>query len=66
MRGSTLPTPYGGKQRQIRLDLKPVRLQAINLSPRDVNEALNLQNLALPKGNARVGDIDYLLIRGNW
>lgn len=59
VRGSTLPTPYGGKQRQIRVDLKPERMQAMNISPRDVNDALNLQNLALPSGNARVGDVDY-------
>lgn len=59
VRGSTLPAPYGGKQRQIRIDLQPDKMQALNLSPREVTDALNLQNLALPSGSARVGDVDY-------
>jgi multidrug efflux pump subunit AcrB len=57
--GITLPAPYGGTVRTVMVDLDPAALQAKGLSPRDVNEAINVQNLMLPSGRARIADIDY-------
>lgn len=59
IQGVTLPTPYGGKARQLMIDLNPDALQAKGLSPRDVNNAINLQSLVLPSGDSRIGDVDY-------
>lgn len=59
IQGITLPTPYGGKSRQLMVDLDPLALQAKGLSPRDVNAAVNAQSLILPSGDSRIGDIDY-------
>ncbi len=57
--GINLPAPYGGKVRQIMIDLDPAALQAKGLSARDVNNAINLQNLALPSDNAKISDTEY-------
>jgi multidrug efflux pump subunit AcrB len=59
VQGTTLPAPYGGKVRQIMIDIDPVALQAKGLSARDVNDAINAQNLVLPSGKAKIGEIDY-------
>ena len=53
--GAQLPYPYGGRQRQVMVDIDPQRLFALGLSPRDVNAALGLQNVILPSGTARIG-----------
>lgn len=63
--GLTLPAPFGGKVRQIMVDLDPARLQAKGLSARDVNNAINEQNLTLPSGTARIGDIQYKVKMNN-
>jgi multidrug efflux pump subunit AcrB len=65
VQGTTLPAPYGGKVRQIMIDIDPQSLQSKGLSPRDVNDAINAQNLALPSGKAKVGDIDYRVLLNN-
>ena len=57
--GVAIPWPYGGKQRQIMVDLNTRRLQAKGLSPADVLETLNLQNLILPSGTAKIGRVEY-------
>src|SRR6202007_215464 len=57
--GVTLPTPAGGKYRQIMVDLDPLKLQAKGLTPLDVVNAVNAQNLTLPSGNAKIGDTQY-------
>jgi CzcA family heavy metal efflux pump len=57
--GLTLPAPFGGKVRQIMVDLDPARLQARGLSARDVNNAINAQDLTLPSGTAKIGDVQY-------
>lgn len=57
--GLTLPAPFGGKVRQIVVDLDPARLQARGLSARDVNNALIAQNLFLPSGSAKLGMTEY-------
>jgi CzcA family heavy metal efflux pump len=59
VQGATVPTPFGGRPRQIMVDLDPVRLTAKGLSARDVSEAINLQNLILPAGTLKLGDREY-------
>jgi multidrug efflux pump subunit AcrB len=57
--GITLPTPAGGKYRQIMVDIDPVKLNAKGLTPLDVVNAVNAQNLTLPSGTAKIGDTQY-------
>ncbi len=63
--GITLPTPYGGKVRTVMVDLDPAALQARGLSARDVNEAINVNNLVLPNGRARIAETDYRVTLNN-
>lgn len=65
LEGVTIPTPYGGKARQLMIDLDPDALQAKGLSPRDVNDAINAQNLILPTGDSRIGTMDYRVNMNN-
>ncbi len=62
--GVTLPTPAGGKYRQIMVDLDPLKLQAKGLTPLDVVNAVNAQNLTLPSGTAKIGDTQFT-VRSN-
>src|SRR6266702_6196554 len=57
--GAALPYPYGGKQRLISVDLNPEALQAKGLSPVDIVNAINQQNLILPAGTAKLGALEY-------
>src|SRR5438552_2024833 len=57
--GVTFPTPAGGKYRQIMVDLDPAKLLAKGLTPMDVVNAVNAQNLTLPSGTAKIGDTQY-------
>jgi multidrug efflux pump subunit AcrB len=57
--GVTLPTPAGGRYRQIMVDLDPAKLQAKGLTPLDIVNAVNTQNLTLPSGTAKIGDTQY-------
>ena len=59
IRGVTLPTPAGGKYRQIMVDIDPAKLLAKGLTPLDVVNAVNAQNLTLPSGTAKIGDTQY-------
>ncbi len=61
VQGASIPLPYGGKARQIMVDLDPAALYAKHLSATDVSQAMNLQNLILPAGTAKVGDREYLV-----
>src|SRR5258706_5993239 len=63
--GLTVPAPFGGKVRQIMVDLDPAKLQATGLSARDVNTALLAQNLTLPSGTAKIGDTQYAVRMNN-
>ncbi len=65
VQGTTLPAPYGGKVRQIMIDIDPMALQSKGISPREVNDAINAQNLALPSGKAKIGDTDYRVLMNN-
>src|SRR6202453_3039684 len=57
--GVTLPTPAGGKYRQIMVDIDPDKLLARGLTPLDVVNAVNTQNLTLPSGTVKMGDTQY-------
>jgi multidrug efflux pump subunit AcrB len=57
--GVAIPYPYGGKQRQIQIDLNTAALQSKGLSPSDVVNTISNQNLILPGGTAKIGSIEY-------
>ncbi len=57
--GLSTPGPFGGRQRQINVDLDPARLQAKGFAPVDVVNALQASNVIVPAGTARVGDREY-------
>ena len=57
--GVTLPTPAGGKYRQIMVDIDPDKLLSRGLTPLDIVNAVNTQNLTLPSGTAKIGDVQY-------
>jgi multidrug efflux pump subunit AcrB len=57
--GVGIPYPYGGKQRQVEVDLNPSALQSKGLSASDVVNALGAQNLIIPAGTAKIGTIEY-------
>ncbi|HXW72448.1 MAG TPA: efflux RND transporter permease subunit [Methylocella sp.] len=57
--GITLPTPAGGKYRQIMVDIDPVKLLSKGLTPLDILNSVNAQALTLPSGDAKIKDIDY-------
>jgi len=59
IQGITLPLPYGGKPRQIMVDLDPRALLAKSISAADVSNAVNLQNLTLPSGSVKLGPQEY-------
>ncbi len=59
VQGAATPYPYGGKIRQIQVDLDLPRLQANGLSPSDIVNALNVQNLILPAGTTKIGSLEY-------
>ena len=59
IQGITLPLPYGGKPRQIMVDLDPQALLAKSISAADVSNAVNLQNLTLPSGSVKLGSREY-------
>jgi multidrug efflux pump subunit AcrB len=57
--GAALPYPFGGKQRQVQIDLDPTALQARGLSGQDVANALAAQNLITPVGTQKIGQFEY-------
>ena len=57
--GAVIPWPYGGKQRQVMIDLNQNLLQSKGLSPQDVLSALTDQNLVLPGGTAKIDEFEY-------
>ena len=57
--GVTLPTPAGGKYRQIMVDIDPDKLLSRGLTPLDIVNAVNTQNLTLPSGTAKIGKTQY-------
>src|SRR5258705_868310 len=57
--GVTLPTPAGGKYRQIMVDIDPDKLLSRGLTPLDIVNAVNRQNLTMPSGTAKIGGTQY-------
>ena len=57
--GAATPYPYGGKIRQIQVDLDLPKLQAYGLAPNDIVNAVNAQNLILPSGTIKLGPVEY-------
>ncbi len=59
VQGASMALPYGGKVRNIMVDIDPDQLYAKKLSATDISNALNLQNLILPAGTAKIGNREY-------
>src|SRR5262250_1231784 len=59
VRGASIPWPYGGKQRLVAVDIDTAALQSKGLTPVDVVNAINAQNLILPSGTAKIGSLQY-------
>ena len=57
--GAAIPWPYGGKQRQVQVDLDPAAMQSKGLSPVDVVTAISNGNLILPSGTSKIGQYEY-------
>src|SRR6202020_2158379 len=64
VQGAQMPFPYGGKQRQVMIDIDLPRLYALGPSPNDVSNAVQAQNLVLPSGTTKFG-AQELLFRPN-
>jgi multidrug efflux pump subunit AcrB len=63
--GAAIPYPYGGKQREVQVDIDPVAMQARGLSGQDVANALAAQNLITPVGTEKVGSFEYAINLNN-
>jgi multidrug efflux pump subunit AcrB len=61
VQGAAIPYPYGGKQRQVQVDLDAQALRANGLSAADVSNAISNQNLILPAGTQKIGDFEYFV-----
>jgi CzcA family heavy metal efflux pump len=59
VQGASMPFPYGGKQRQVQVDIDTQKLQAYGLSAGDVVNAMSAQNIILPAGEVKMGHVDY-------
>lgn len=59
--GASIPYPFGGKQRQVQVDLDPQALRARGLSGNDVVAAIGAQNLILPAGTQKIGPLEYFV-----
>ncbi|HET9389880.1 MAG TPA: efflux RND transporter permease subunit, partial [Steroidobacteraceae bacterium] len=59
--GAAMPWPYGGRQRQVQVDLDLPALRARGLSGSDVTAAISSQNLILPAGTQKIGDLEYYI-----
>ena len=57
--GAAVPSPYGGKILQVQIDLDQSAMQAHNVSAEDVLNAVSVQNLILPAGDAKIGKFDW-------
>ena len=65
VQGAAMPYPYGGKIRQVEVDLDPQALQANGLTPADVSAAINAENLILPSGTVKIGGREYGVLLNN-
>ncbi|MGC3972530.1 MAG: efflux RND transporter permease subunit [Pirellulales bacterium] len=65
VQGLTMPTPFGGRERQVMVDIDPQLLQARGVSPKEVADAINAYNLASPTGVARIDTHEYPVTLNN-
>jgi multidrug efflux pump subunit AcrB len=63
--GATVPLPYGGRPRLVMIDADPIRMHAKGITGKDINDALNRQNVNLPTGSTQIGSRDYILSINN-
>ena len=63
--GAAIPLPYGGKSRQVQIDLDSAAMQARGLSAQDVANALAAQNLITPVGTEKIGNFEYAIQLNN-
>ena len=61
VQGASIPFPFGGKQREVQVDLDPQALRARGLSANDVVNAIGAQNLILPAGTEKIGALEYFI-----
>lgn len=59
--GAVVPWPYGGSLRQVQIDVRPQALQALGFSSQDIAAALASQNVLIPIGTQKIGDLEYML-----
>ena len=57
--GCAIPYPYGGKQREIMVDINPAAMESKGLSPADITDAISKQNLIIPAGTSKIGQFEY-------
>lgn len=65
VQGATIPYPYGGKYRQVMIDLNPDSLAGYGLTPYDIVNAINKQSIIAPSGTAKMGRIEYIVSLNN-
>ncbi len=65
IQGATIPFPYGGKYRQVMVDLDPQALVATGVSANDVVTAMNSQSIIAPSGTAKLGPYEYIMTLNN-
>src|SRR5579883_647211 len=65
IQGASVPPPFGGRQRQIMVDINPQQLYARGLSATDVSNAINSQSVILPEGSAKIGAREYRVEMNN-
>ena len=61
VQGAAVPWPYGGKLREILIDLNPEAMQAYHVSAQEINQALNAQNLIIGAGTVKIGPYEYFV-----
>jgi CzcA family heavy metal efflux pump len=61
VQGAALPFPYGGKVRQINVDLDPQAMQTYGVSAQNVSAAISAQNLIIPAGTQKIGPYEYIV-----
>lgn len=61
VQGAAIPYPYGGKTRQIQVDLDSQAMQTYGVSPQEVNAAIDAQNLIIPAGTQKIGEYEYIV-----
>ncbi len=65
VQGATIPYPYGGKYRQVMVDLNPDALAGYGMTPYDIVNEVNKQTIIAPSGTAKMGSIEYIVALNN-